>query len=312
MSQYTIHSVERTGAGPWALHDLTAQEFQNDMDLWLGQAAGAVSPTLAVPIQRTPKYPFSATQLTTALTAIGMAGSAIATDTPFKAYFAKWDSRASQAASGHELITISEGFIVPMSLVLSQGTEPAALDFMLHILELAAGGTPIAHTTGATLPTLDAVDEAFTLGDVYYNTGTQIPDVSQVSIEFGLETEVIHRDGRQYPKSIFIMRIVPKIVVTMDDIATARLLGSATHDGVPYTTELTVFARKLSPTTGVVIDVTAEHIKFVAEGWHARVTGGLGGAAQEHVKPQVTFEALKDGANAPLVITTDVAIAAPA
>lgn len=306
---HTIHSVVRGGASAYTIHDFKSWGLSPALQKYFGSAAGGLSPTFATVMRADPIFRFSTTALKTALDNIAMSGDPIAAATPLGAYIAKRDDKGGLSASGHELLSMSNGFIVPRTLNLDHGTEPAAIDYEAILLEAAAGGSPITHTTGATLPTLVAMSEAYTIGPVYYGTTTLVPELTTVAIDFGLRVVLRPYHGKVWPEACYIAERMPKITVTTEDIATARLIGGATQIGSGAASQLKVFIRAKSANGGNLADASAGHISLIGEAYTAHVIDEIGGEPKGDMPIKIEFTPLDNLSDAVLVINTATAIA---
>jgi len=309
---YRLHSIVLNTTTDVHLQDVESHDFDAAITKFVGSAAGNISPTFAAVMGSNPVYNFNARQLKIALDEIGMSGYALSDNgTPtkvFEAYIAKMDDKGGLSSSGHHVVTVSNGIIVPQTLNLTHGDSPDALQCqVIGQVKAADNSSPISHTSGATLPTLPNWEhEGFTLGPVKYNGTTAIAQVQSVDITFGIEVDAVRGDGHIWPVATYIMRKVPKITVTTNDMESARLIGGSSQIGTAATGSLVVYARKLSETLGRELDATTAHISFTATDWHAHVTGGMGGNEGERPVPQIEFTPLDT--SAPLVINTATAI----
>jgi hypothetical protein len=184
----------------------------------LSSGSGAVDSSFVSVGQIGPEITFDATAIKTALKNIGgITGAALSSDT---FYFQKMAAGSTRGgASTNIKVVAASGIIIPTQLRSPQGRE-ATIGYRAVPVSSNGTSSPIAMTTGQSLETgQDQVSEIYTLGPVTIN-GIALPGVEDITLDFGINLEIITADGGVYPIFAGIMSRVPFLTVRTLDVDT--------------------------------------------------------------------------------------------
>lgn len=252
-----------------------------------------------------PTATFQSTDIVSALGITSQLGVSISAMTAgLKFYLAKMvDEATADPGSVHRMFTIVQGILVPKSLSGS-GDGDVTLDG-----EATAtwDGTndPIQISDTAALPVISAAAARFGLGSATIGS-VSIGQVNQLSIDFGIELEVLRDGANIWPEMVIIKSIKPVLSLTGTKISNFAaggipLLGKAgTHANTTF------WLRKRESGATFLADATAEHVKFTAAGlaYVETVGGSHDQPAELSIKMPLDF----DGTNEPLTVNTATAI----
>lgn len=174
------------------------------------------------------------------------------------------DGGAFLTDASHEVYNIAKGVIVPGSISASQDDQEGAnLNFAAEIL-YDGTNLPIVRATGqtfATAPTPACISRYY-LGPAFIDT-VQIPNIEQVSIEFGVNYQAKGFNGSPYPVEGSIISRTPTISLTSTamaiDAAMSMFLRQLGGDFRCF------FQRSLDGSDRVAAG-TASHVKISATG----------------------------------------------
>jgi len=265
-------------------------------ELVLG-ANGEVDPTFVAIMAAAMGISFT-TQDLAVLGSCGVAGCEVTTGVAYLKKIAAYGTRAG--ATSHTKITLAKAFMVPRILQASHGA-PASLSY--DMLAVSSDGTTAPIAISADDQSLAAAAEAtevFTLGDCTIN-GTDL-EVSDVSVDFGLDARVDGGDGNPYGTVAYIMNRAPAITLTTPDrlaLATLTIDGVAqgATDSVIQFDKLLASGTRSSSADNVTISINGGHIS--AE----NATGSHG----ERIGTAVRITPILASGAAILVVATDAA-----
>lgn len=239
---------------------------------------------------------------------IALTGKAITADGDndgLELYFQKFDEDAGPAGSGHRVLTMKKGLIVPDSISVSH-QQDATIKYRALIV-WDGTNLPIVVGDSATLPSTPNDNERFTIGPVTFG-GVAITQVTQININFGVIARVLGEDSDVYPTRVEIRGIEPTISITTTD-ATIMKTGGVPLNGLACTHANTaIYLRKRAQSAAhFVADATAEHLKFTAYGIATCETADEQGG-DEPASATITLPCAFDGTNTPLTIDTTSAL----
>jgi hypothetical protein len=122
-------------------------------------------------------------------------------------------------ASTNIKVVAATGIIIPTQIRAGQSRE-ATIGY--RAVPRSSNGVlaPIAMTTLQSLETgQDATNEIYTLGPVSVN-GTALPGVDDMTLDFGINLEIIHADGGIYPIFTGIPTAMPFFIIKTYDLDT--------------------------------------------------------------------------------------------
>ena len=263
------------------------------------QMTGVVYPKFTGIRGQKPTVDITTLQIATALGLVPIGGSNI---DPLVGgvvcYLQKAKKGGSREATGHLIQTINDGMLIPVSINADHGGD---VEFAFQAA-VGFDGTnePIIPGTGA-LPA-DTDNERFALGPVTLES-VALAGVMSVRISYGITVVQDSADGDVWPTFVFIDTANPTVQITCKD---ASVFAAA---GIPLTGKAATHAntviqfRKRAKGGAFEADGAFAHIKITTAGLAHVVNANDGDG---NVTLQVDCH--DDGTNAPLVITTGVAI----
>jgi len=269
-------------------------------------ADGQVDPTFVAVAQQAPRFSFTTSGLATVLAKCGISGldfTGDADDAGLECWFQKMEEGGTRVSgSNHLKMTAIHGLLLPRTITASDG-EPASMA-MEAVVTYNGDDAPIVIATSQALSGSPSVSEVFTAGPMKIN-GVTYDGVQSVTIDFGLQEQVLSSDGLVYPTFVCIGQRRPSITIQTTDVTLLNTFGL--NGVVQGATDSVVYLRKMSEGATRVTDVTAEHISFtIDEGrinplpWSAEQGGP--GSLELRITPT------DDGTNDIIAIDTTAAI----
>lgn len=271
MSGYKNHSFQIHTDGMGAavnLPDITAHSFDLNATIEQFTPPTGVYPTHQSATRVENTKTISTEQVEDWLDTIGVGGLCIkSTSNPgCKLFEAKLDECAAEAAgSVHRSLQIRSGFIYPKTLTVEH-LGHAKLDFEAVLL-YDGSNDPIVIADNVALPSLTITSSRWTLGQMTIGAVT-MADFTRLAIDFGFQIEAKSRQSDHYDTTLEVKKSNPTIEVTTEkpthfSLADFPVGGKAcTHaNSILYLRK-----RLANGTAGFVSDVTAEHLKFTADG----------------------------------------------
>ena len=273
------------------------------------------TPTSAIPYPRfislvrsNPGMEFSTLNVAAALTLVGPMGASIAGDLGdvAKGYATKFEQAASITAGGtHRSFLFAFGMVLPVGLSCAENGD-AEISYVV-VGYSNAGADPVIITESVSLPA-STDTERFTLGDTWTIGAVAIGQPRSLNIDFGITPKSLADAKEIYPSFVWKGSVNPVITATGFDIellkaANIPLAGKAgTHANTKF------FLAKRAQAGRLVSDVTAEHIKFTADGMCV-IEDGFSVAGQDEGEVSLRMECRYDGSNAPIIVDPASAIA---
>lgn len=219
-------------------------------------------------------------------------------------YYARNAENCNSGALSHLKYSSTTGLLRLGSLTASRG-EDTRLSLLFDALSDGTNA-PLDLATGATLPTSPS-SRRYTLEDITI-AGVSMVEVDSVSLDFGVATTTKRPAlGSLWPVSLGVSTIRPVLTLSGRELekVTDALMAAGAEAATHANTSIK-FAERASP-SGFVSDVTTTHVTLTLYGLHVPQTplsASGGGEAQF----TTTLIAGDDGSNAPVVISTGVAI----
>lgn len=204
------------------------------------------------------------------------------------------------ATNTHETLTCTTGFVYPVSLSASQeGDDGAAIESTF--VPLWDGTTqPVVWNAGQVLTSVStpAFVSRYFLGPVYHN-GAEVPGITDVTIDFGIEFSARAFSGDPFPRTGCITRRQPSIRFTVAQVDAAAAL--TTIFGSAIATGIVVYLQKGVTSATRVAAATAQHCKITAASgdWsldEASVQGNEDGSVSFIATPTTTLAAVTNSA----------------
>ncbi len=266
---------------------------------------GGVYPTYAGLNSQAPAISFTLTGIAAALAKAGLTGFKVEAGSTAVCYFQKGAAGGTRAgATSHFKQTVGNGIIVPRQINAGQDA-PATISYELIPISTDGAATPIAFATGQSLAGSPSVSEIFYCGKVMINN-TQLEGIQNITVDFGIQLEVIAADGHVFPTYVGIRLIQPSITIRTLDVLALNTFGiSGVAQGA---SDSIVYLRKGLSGGARTADATAEHISFTIDEGRISVTN-VGGSHGPPSMSDVRISPVYDGTYLPLVISTATAIA---
>ena len=212
MNLYTISAFKHSAVLVSGVQNMT---LNPGLSTLVNSGSGAVDPTFASIAQIQPELTFDTTAIKIALAGIGgISGAAMSSD---KFWFQKMAADGLRAgATSHILVTMALGIIVPTQLQVSQGGA-AVISYRAVPRSSDGSASPLAMTTAQSLEaSQDLLTELYTLGAVSIN-GTALDGVNSVTLDFGIELDILTASGHVYPTAVSVMTRAPVFTITTFD-----------------------------------------------------------------------------------------------
>jgi len=205
-------------------------------------------------------------------------------------------------AIAHKKYLMDTGIVFPTRLTVDHQGE-AKIEY--SVIPVSSDGTtaPVVPSESASLPTADADDERFTLGEVTLGN-VAFTHIKSLEINFGITEKVESADSDIYDTFAAIQESNPIITLRGIDYDWFKTSGAVAITGLAGTQANTsIVLRKRAASGTFVAAATAEHILFNAAGL---ITIGQAHRSSNNQTAEIDLrmECIHDGTNAPLVIDT--------
>ena len=304
--KYTLSLIKLNGNSAVSIYGINSSTLNKNVAYRIQHAAGIVDPGWISVASIQPTVSIVATELAKILGVTGSQGVCIGTGqtcTSVDFYYAQMGQCAPRlSGTNHFRVSMSQGILVPTQIQASQ-SETATIGLDFHAV-YDGTNDPMTFSASASLPSVAALSEAFTMGKVTRN-GSQLSGVQSFTIDFGLKVDKHMADGDLYPTFAGVASADPVISgkgFTLTDLSTMTLGGTAQGS-----TDSVVYLQACSKNGGLVAAATASHISVtVDDGMLA--TEGAAGSNNESQQADWFIRPIYDGSNANLAIATGVAI----
>lgn len=239
--------------GAVTVGQVESSTLSNNNTIVRGYASGATTAGAFYLGMAEPKVTFTTTDLDTVLDGIGATGLCVSSGT----ITVPWASQGCSGTTGtgtHTALTGANGFAVMTSVSARQGDAFAQGQVELALLSSDGLTAPMTAASNASLSASSLVAQ-YRLGPVYIG-GSQVTQVTGVTVNFGVGYITRSYNGGTYPTNTYIERIEPTIDITLENQAVIASLGplfSSLSNGY-------VYLQKLSSGGSVVSAATDEHI----------------------------------------------------
>ncbi|MCP4571477.1 MAG: hypothetical protein GY838_03930 [bacterium] len=297
---HLLHGIQSSSPAAFLSQISNAQASPN-VEEQIAHGAGGLQPLFAGNAGQAAGFTFDCEQIKTLLdlTGVGMADlSAGNTDL----YYVKAANLAARVAAASELHTrlrcASAGLVCNQ---ITAGDKKFASASCRLVLPYDGSNEPIVPAGTIALSGTRSAAEHYKAGPIWLNA-SQIPGVTDVTIDMGLELFILSADGEMYPTLIAIKTSKPTVTFTCYTLpwTTIGLNGLAI-------TGLSVYLRKYA-TAGAVANGTAGHIKFAATAGLATIENSGGGGTEEATTTVKCTLVDPSGTDAALTVNTAIAI----
>lgn len=247
----TLYGVDVAGS---MTGGITSQKVNPALRRVIAAADGSPDASYSAVAEADPAIEFSTLTLGL-LTTLGMTGlylSATAVNFWFQAYL---EGGTRKTGANHLKLTQTKGMIVPRSVSASQGDSFA----MLNVAAIATwDGTnaPFILNPAAALSGTPAIATCYGLGPAYVG-GTQIPGVTSITLDFGINLKMGRHDGDVYPRTSGVRSRRPTLRIQTEHMLALSDLGMVGSNPVSFAQ----YFRKKEAGGVNVADATTEHFK---------------------------------------------------
>lgn len=311
MARWTLYAVQidtvAEGASPVLITGVQDWAFDPGLEKIITASDGMVDPTFASVAGLTPALTFSTLDLKAILDVVGISGKLVDSDVDNKGirfWLQKFsDGAGLDSGSVHTEGQFSDGIIIPLSISASQGGD-AVIQYQVFGKSTDGVTSPLIISLNQSLPGTPGTAQKWTVGKISIN-GTDY-EVTDASINFGLQPILDKSDGHLYPKFTGFTQRQPLITVTSPEVS--KILNTFKDIGAVQTsTDTVLYLTKRTLGSGLVAAATTEHIAFNIDDGMIQMTGlnaGQGGPGAATLEIQPIF----DDTNAIIVINTAIAI----
>jgi hypothetical protein len=273
---------------------------------------GQVDPRYAAIMRQSPMINFATTAIVRGLTAAGVAGLAL-TGTALDAWLQKYAQGGTRLTSTNSTkLSIAYGMLCPRTLEASDGSF-ATLSYDVWGRTNDGTTSPLAITAGASMPSITAPDQLFTVGPVVIN-GTLLEGVKRISVDFGLQLSMIGGSGGAFPEFIAIQKRAPSITIRSTHADFAAESGMGMYVAQTATDSVAYF-RKIAQNgsaTFRVADGTSEHVSFSMDDGLVTINDiSASNDDGDGAAIELTWNPVYDGTNAILAMSLATAITLP-
>lgn len=261
---------------------------------------------------QSPDAAFSTEAIRAILDNVGFTGKCIASDGTHpgvRFYRRKHDPCGPQGrASGsvHERLTFEDGHLFIDSLSIPAGGN-AVINLTAHATEPDYVTQPYVVAYNAALPSSPITNQQFTLGRRVFVGGTQITQVTNVSVAWNVNFEKPQYGGSIWPTLVDIQKIKALITITSDDMSILDA-SKIPRSGKACANANSLFELQRRQQNAGLYDISAtEHILARFSGFAVVSRKQASGGGAGNVEIQVAT--LDDGTNEPITFATGVSIA---
>ena len=229
----------------------------NNANPYVGRNSGGAAPAFVGLMSAEPTATFTTMDVAGFVGIFGVAGASVTSGTVTIPYRKRTSGSTYAGTLSHFTMTGANAFGYPTSFTASQD-QAASATAEIKFLSTTGLAAPLTTATGATLAA-QSYNVSYTLGPAGIN-GTQVPEITAITVNPGLQVEVRMFNGSPYPESCYVIQTDPTIELTFADFDSIDTYGPifASNDG----NDVTAFFRKMDDGSTRVADATAEHIKF--------------------------------------------------
>lgn len=206
--------------------------------------------------EATPTINCSTTAIAQLLTKTTMDGLSISAS-PVILYFSKGIAGGSRSSGAVSMkATVAKALVIPVSIRAST-RPPATIDY--RIIPIYDGtNLPVIWAT-TSLPTITETKEMYCAGPCKIN-GATIEGITDISIDFGFNLDIIHDSGHVYPRYAGIRNRKSRITIKTTDLTYATTLTMA---GAAVSSTTIVYLRQCADGGGRTANATETHISFL-------------------------------------------------
>ena len=205
MGDYTIGSIK---TGSTVVKGITDSSVGSNLQQILLSGSGHIENGFIATVRAEPDVSFATNAVKTALAGLGGINGLGFSGSDTFLWLQAVDGTVVRSGSSHYKATCVAGLFVPKTLTAT----PTSATINYDVVLISSDGTtaPIAYATASLDASDGPCDEGYVLGAVSLN-GTTLDDVSQVTVDFGLNIQ--RTGGTLYPKNVNILKRQPVITI---------------------------------------------------------------------------------------------------
>lgn len=240
-----------------AIKQCQTVSHSNGINPLVGRNSGGAAPAFVGVMSAEPTATVTTMDVAGFVGIFGVAGASVSSGTVTLPFRKRSAGSTYAGTSSHFTVTGANAFGYPTSYTASQD-QAATATAEIKFLSSTGLAAPLSSATGATLASL-AYNVNYTLGPAGID-GTQVPEITSITVNPGLSVEVKMFNGSPYPESCVIVTTDPTIELTFADFDEIDTHGPmfSSNDG----NDVTAYFRKMADGSTRVADATEEHIKF--------------------------------------------------
>lgn len=289
--EYELSSVVLPGG---QITGIREQDVSPGLQEIIESGSGEVDPDFSGILSAKPMLSWTATSIASALALVGYDGVSIQNE-DVEFYFRRKALGGTRESTGVRL-TARFGIIIPKQIDASHN-ETATVGMEMMCISEDGEASPITIERDVSVPTIDPLEELFTVGPATIN-GTTFEAIQKLRIDFGIAASSVGGNGEVYDTFCSIDERRPKIYLDTKEVAHLDDFGVS---GIPLTTWV-VFLRKL---------LKGGTREDAGDGVHISLTGNEGLFKPDSVKGQKGWEAswcIHPTGRPPLTINTATSI----
>jgi len=267
--RFSIYPARFVYAGPTNLdlqemHGFSIKPNAKKDEIYLG---GNVDASAFILQSAEPTATFKTHDVKTVLTAVSLTAGLATIATSQMQVQKRADGGVFAGGSTNTIYTNKKGYLMPKRLTASVD-RPAELELEFWALwDGSTSGTPavpvppIVIATAQALLSTPAFNDQWYLGPVYAN-GVQVPGITEIDLDFGLQYQTKILDGDVYPQVGSVVKRRPKKSTKTTDASQAGTVGSVFNAALPGT--LAMYLRHGVAGGARTSDASTAHIKISA------------------------------------------------
>lgn len=231
--------------------------LSNNVELLIGRDTGDVDPALTAVMKAEPTASIVTYDVAGFISIFGVGGASVSSGTVSLPYRKRAAGSTFAGTLSHFILTGANAFGYATSFSASQdGEATASAD--VKFLSTTGEANPLASAVSQTL-SAQSYNAAYTLGPAKIGA-SQVPEVTAMTINPGLQVEAKFYNGGTFPISCVIVQRNPTIELTVADFDAFNTHGPMFSDNDSQ--DVVGYFRKMAPGSTRVADATAQHCAF--------------------------------------------------
>lgn len=311
---FTLHSIRLVAATPVLIKCAKGHDLSLDVGEQAYVTAGSFYTRFISLLTQDSKIKFTSYAIDQIIALTGLIGMAFGTGktyTSIELFFACYDKYGVFMSGGsHVSVTMTAGFL-SWNTINTQTNQDTEIECEIFALDPDVGTTlPITVATGVSLPTtVPADDTRFSMKSATIG-GISLTCIQSININANRTIEFRRCGSDIYSKSLRSSPVKPTIAINVQDPQALSAAKIPFKRKVCAHANTSIFLRKRFDSQvdiGYELDATTVHIKLTAAG--VARCGNHQSSVPDPGNTSLTLTTIDDGTNAPIVVTTGVAIA---